>query len=57
MLINLMWFLIGTHFGVFLISLLSINSIEEERKKAYRRGVERGRREADRFNYTWQKKS
>ena len=51
MLINLMWFLIGTHFGVFLISLLSINSIEEERKKAYRRGVERGRREADRNRF------
>ena len=45
MISNAIMFVGGACVGVMIMSLCSINTINEEKQKAYKRGLERGRRE------------
>lgn len=43
MIVNIICLLVGSACGVMTMSCLSINSINEEREKAYKRGFEKGK--------------
>lgn len=43
MIVNIICLLVGSICGVMTMSCLSINSITEEREKAYKRGFEKGK--------------
>lgn len=45
MISNIVLFIGGACVGVMIMSVCSINTINEEKQKAYQRGLERGRRE------------
>lgn len=48
--VNALMFLSGVFIGIIFVSMITINGIEEEKAKAYQRGLERGRKEGSAKN-------